>query len=397
VTTGTSRADLFISHASEDKDFARPLAEALRQHGVIVWYDDYVLRLGDSLREIIDRGLATARFGVVILSPRFFAKEWPRRELNGLLARESRNGVKVVLPIWHDLTFGKVLEYSPTLADRYAVSTSRGLAFVVENILLALSEHRRDAGKGTPRGLYRSSRRRQQDTISMPALARPRSPATKAKGSSIKQPGEVTASGSSAEEQPASYRTTAVAIRERFEKKDTIVVTQARTIEPLAPSFRTHEFLFWQDAGGKLDFVRSDVLSMPDGRPLRHSVEALEHDEYRLRLQVSLRSTDVDGPVKFIVQLRQVKGYPNLFTAGSDYWQLQVRDEIPSLQYTLELPNRSPFDRIELYVTDAARTRAVRRKIEGGDIVFRFGPKRLAAGAELKFNLINGALVRPPD
>ena len=53
--------DVFICHASEDKDeFVRPLAEALKSNHIEVWYDEFALYVGDSLREAIDRGLATS-------------------------------------------------------------------------------------------------------------------------------------------------------------------------------------------------------------------------------------------------------------------------------------------------------------------------------------------------
>jgi formylglycine-generating enzyme required for sulfatase activity len=130
--------DVFISHAWEDKeDIARPLAEALRQKGLLVWYDEFTLTLGDSLRRAIDRGLAQSRYGVVILSPNFFAKEWPQRELDGLVAREISSG-KVILPVWHNVTWEDVSRFSPTLADKLAVSTTKGLDAVVEEILRAL-------------------------------------------------------------------------------------------------------------------------------------------------------------------------------------------------------------------------------------------------------------------
>ena len=36
--------DLFISHASEDKDeLVHPLAEGLKRAGVDVWYDEYTV------------------------------------------------------------------------------------------------------------------------------------------------------------------------------------------------------------------------------------------------------------------------------------------------------------------------------------------------------------------
>jgi TIR domain. len=127
--------DVFISHASEDKEaIATPLAEALQESGLRVWYDDFSLRLGDSLRESIDRGLARSRFGVVILSGHFFSKHWPTQELNGLATREA-DGEKVILPVWHGVGFAEVRGYSVTLADRKAVRTKDGLAHVVEKIM----------------------------------------------------------------------------------------------------------------------------------------------------------------------------------------------------------------------------------------------------------------------
>jgi len=130
--------DVFISHTSEDKEaFARPLAEKLRQRGLQVWYDDFTLTVGDSLRRSIDRGLARSRFGVVILSPRFFAKEWPQKELEGLVAREV-DGKKVILPIWHEIGAEGIRAYSPLLADRVAVSSAKGLAAVVDALTTAM-------------------------------------------------------------------------------------------------------------------------------------------------------------------------------------------------------------------------------------------------------------------
>lgn len=117
--------DLFISHASEDKvEIAAPLAEKLTALGATVWYDEAVLTAGDSLRREIDKGLRLSRFGVVILSPAFFAKEWPQRELDGLVALQTDRGGKVVLPVWHRVTKDDVLRFSPTLADLVALNTA---------------------------------------------------------------------------------------------------------------------------------------------------------------------------------------------------------------------------------------------------------------------------------
>ena len=116
--------DFFISHASEDKeDFVRSLAEALRAKGARVWYDEFSLRVGDSLRRSIDRGLVNSRFGVVVLSEHFFNKEWPQKELDGLFVLENQGDTRI-LPVWHKVSKDEVARYSPMLADKVALNTS---------------------------------------------------------------------------------------------------------------------------------------------------------------------------------------------------------------------------------------------------------------------------------
>jgi hypothetical protein len=131
--------DLFLSHASEDKNaIARPLYAALTAAGVSVWFDEAVLELGDSLRRKIDEGLSRSRYGVVILSPSFFSKHWPQKELDGLVARETASGEKAILPIWHEMDQRAVAAYSPTLADRLAGRSAEGVEALVQKILRVL-------------------------------------------------------------------------------------------------------------------------------------------------------------------------------------------------------------------------------------------------------------------
>lgn len=116
--------DAFISHASEDKDdLVRPLAEELIKNGLSIWYDEFKLKVGDSLRRSIDAGLVRSKFGIVILSPSFFAKNWPQYELDGLVEKEMA-GNKVILPLWHKVSKNEVMKYSPALADKVALNTA---------------------------------------------------------------------------------------------------------------------------------------------------------------------------------------------------------------------------------------------------------------------------------
>lgn len=140
--TPNTVAKIFISHASEDKaKFVKPLAIELKKHHEI-WYDEYALKIGDSLREKIDEGLRNCDFGVVVLSKPFFAKNWTQNELGALFALEKRHR-KLILPVWHEITKEDLTIYSPMLADKLAANSSHGVAIVVEQILQAIEASER--------------------------------------------------------------------------------------------------------------------------------------------------------------------------------------------------------------------------------------------------------------
>jgi hypothetical protein len=130
--------DVFISHASEDKaDVVLPLARELERAGLRVWLDVHELGIGESLLTEIDEGLANSGFGVVVLSPAFFAKSWTRSELNGLFAMEQSHG-KRILPVWHRVQKPDVAKFSPILADRMAGSTENGIAALAQELVRAV-------------------------------------------------------------------------------------------------------------------------------------------------------------------------------------------------------------------------------------------------------------------
>jgi hypothetical protein len=126
--------DFFICHANEDKpDFVAELAAELTRRHYRVWFDELSLTVGDSLRRSIDVGLASSRFGVVVLSPAFFEKQWAQAELDGLTQRQ-RAGAKVILPVWHGVERVDVARYSLTLADLLAVSSRDGVVGVADKL-----------------------------------------------------------------------------------------------------------------------------------------------------------------------------------------------------------------------------------------------------------------------
>jgi hypothetical protein len=125
------RWDVFISHASEDKAaVVRPLQQLLENLGLHVWVDESQLKLGDSLTTKINEGLAHSRYGVVVLSPSFFAKQWPRKELDSLYSLQTK-----ILPVFHGLGAAELQTQYPLLADIKFVSTVAGIQEVALKIV----------------------------------------------------------------------------------------------------------------------------------------------------------------------------------------------------------------------------------------------------------------------
>jgi|TARA_B110000967_G_C18446050_1_gene345557 hypothetical protein len=89
--------DVFVSHASEDKDLiVRQLADILEKLQIKIWYDEFSLKIGDSLSKSIDEGLQKSRFGIIIISKYFLAKRWTDYEYRSLLSKEE-NGFTINL------------------------------------------------------------------------------------------------------------------------------------------------------------------------------------------------------------------------------------------------------------------------------------------------------------
>lgn len=140
--TVTELTDIFLSHASEDKaEVARPLRAALEDRALTVWFDELKIKVGHSIRQEIEKGIEGARFGVVILSPSFFAKQWTQAELDALFTKKLDTGRSMILPVWHRVTKDEVAAQSPLLAGLLALNTgTMTLSDIADAIAEAVAE-----------------------------------------------------------------------------------------------------------------------------------------------------------------------------------------------------------------------------------------------------------------
>ena len=99
-----------------------------------VWYDESELKIGTIFTNRSIKALAKSGYGIVILSENFFKKDWPQRELEGLVAKEIE-GRKVILPLWHKVDAAFIRSKSLLLAGIVGIPTSKGIAFIVQEVL----------------------------------------------------------------------------------------------------------------------------------------------------------------------------------------------------------------------------------------------------------------------
>lgn len=126
----------FICHDFRDKDLvARPIAFGLSGLMCPVWYDEFSLRVGDRLRESIERGLKECKKCVLVLSKNFLSNTgWTKVEFNSIFTRELIEREDFLLPVWYGVTKEEVFDYSPSLADRLGVNWDLGEKEVVRRL-----------------------------------------------------------------------------------------------------------------------------------------------------------------------------------------------------------------------------------------------------------------------
>jgi hypothetical protein len=134
-------ASIFLSHSSRDKPFAQRLAGDLRRHGHRVWFDEWVIRVGDSIPTKVAQGLEDHSFLGLVLTPHSIRSSWVTSEWEAKFTEEIKAKNVMVLPI-----LAKRCSMPSLLRSRrYADFTRDYVAGLVE-LLLALRDRSSDHG-----------------------------------------------------------------------------------------------------------------------------------------------------------------------------------------------------------------------------------------------------------
>lgn len=97
--TTTFSYDVFLSYSSKDKPCVLRLAERLRDAGLQVWFDDWVIKPGKNIYLAIERGLEVSRTLVLCMSPAAFGADWVSLERSTILARDPSNAGRRFIPL----------------------------------------------------------------------------------------------------------------------------------------------------------------------------------------------------------------------------------------------------------------------------------------------------------
>ena len=89
---------VFLSHAHQDGEFARRLAQDLRDAGLVVWMTPDSIQPGEQWVSAIDRGLKESGLFVVVLSPDAVRSKWVRSETQWALQTEQK-GEATLVPV----------------------------------------------------------------------------------------------------------------------------------------------------------------------------------------------------------------------------------------------------------------------------------------------------------
>jgi hypothetical protein len=91
--------DVFLSHSAKDKAVVREIAERLRIGGLRVWFDEWVLKPGDSIPSKIEAGLEHSRVLVLCMSANAFGSDWTQLEGATFRFRDPLNKERRFIPL----------------------------------------------------------------------------------------------------------------------------------------------------------------------------------------------------------------------------------------------------------------------------------------------------------
>ena len=123
--------ELFLSHTSANRPFVDDLAEALRLHGIPIWYSDTNIVGAQMWHDEIGKALARRDWFILVLSPDAVLSKWVKRELISSLQEDRLEG-RIIPLLYQQCAYD---ELSWTLSQLQMVDFSQDFHDGCRNLL----------------------------------------------------------------------------------------------------------------------------------------------------------------------------------------------------------------------------------------------------------------------
>lgn len=290
------------------------MAEELKKNGYRVWFDEFSISVGDSLRRSIDKGIGKTKFGIVILTKSFFRKGWTNYELDGLVEMNI-NALGSLLPIWFNVTKKEVSEYSRSLSNILSIdATNLSAAEIVRRLNSKLGEYYYSIDKNEI--LVRST---EKVNITL---------SDRESGSQIIK----------------SVNTDTII------DKNTCICTNDALVYPYEDMSEYH-FNYWQANKGKLNVITHMAYDYNTGKLISTGNTVENNDGNRLLSVVHFKRIS-DGPIRIICKISATNLHSSLFKNGFSDMGFNHGADLEYFAYYFVMLGHDEFKRIKAFVED---------------------------------------------
>ena len=338
--------DIFISYAKEDKEvIALPLAETLSKRGYKVWYDEFALSVGDSLTASIDKGIGSAKYGIVILSKSFFQKNWTNFEYVALTYKNVQNPGKL-LPIWYNVTCEDVQKFSTSLANIHAIIyNGQSIKEIVKQLEYKIGEYRYQVDKSGQ--IIRSQYKTRVPQYNI----------------------------------ECNYQTIKSINTDELIDNSRCVTTQDVTIYPYTTDINDFKFNFWQHTKGQIRLISHMVYNCLTGELINCESEIIKNDGTHFISSVKFKLQEC-APIRVVCKIETTELHTSLFVNGYSDMGFTHKKAIELFSYYFVMPNLDLYKDIIVYVNDKEHPFVLR----DGKLEFEYTERKIKPGTETKFN-----------
>lgn len=134
-----TKYDSFFSYAGEDEKISSEIVGALKAVGFRIWYAPVNLMPGEKLLDSIEKGMAQANSGMLLISQAYLNKGWTNYEMDTLIRNHIENEKKV-FPIWHNVEKADIEKRHPGLSGIIGVNTNIRIPMLISKLTDVLSK-----------------------------------------------------------------------------------------------------------------------------------------------------------------------------------------------------------------------------------------------------------------